>query len=114
MNGNVKEIESIRSSKLFILIAVYIFLVLQKRKHDFTQRESGIDYSFHPKNQNKRGYLTAQNRNIKQGDLIVLEVNHSFKKYEVEEIDYYSSPSDMWTASLIDLSYSCWLILKLL
>jgi hypothetical protein len=114
MEKHVEDAESIKLSKFFILITVYIFLILQKRKHDFTQRKPGIDYSFELINQNKGGYLTGQNRNIKPGDLIILRVNHSFKKYEVEEIDYYSSPNDMWIARLVNFSCTTRLMWQLL
>ena len=114
MDGNAEDIKSIKLTVLLVLIVECIFPSLQKRKHDFTQREAGLDYAFDPENHYKGGYLTGQNKNIKQGDLIILKVNQRFKKYEVEEIDYYSSPRDMWTAKLIDLSCLCWLIPKLL
>jgi len=44
--------------------------------------------------------MTAQCKGVKRGDWIILEDNGRSYRYQVEQIDYYSEPSDMWIALL--------------
>ncbi|MDF5728082.1 MAG: hypothetical protein PUP92_08585 [Rhizonema sp. PD38] len=73
----------------------------QKNKtHDYTRLVCGRDYVFEPIDNQTRGYMTGQGRGIKSGDYIIFQNGSSACKYQVEEIDYYSEPPDMWMALL--------------
>ncbi len=73
----------------------------QKNKtHDYTRLVCGRDYVFEPTENQTRGYMTGQGRGIKSGDYIILQNGFGACIYQVEEIDYYSDPPDMWMALL--------------
>ncbi len=57
---------------------------------------AGQDYVFELAEEDKKAYITGQGRGIKPGDSIILDDDAG--KYQVEKIDYYSNPSDMWIA----------------
>ncbi|MEO1378154.1 MAG: hypothetical protein AAFW70_28550, partial [Cyanobacteria bacterium J06635_10] len=59
----------------------------------------GSDYVFEvaPEDVTK-AYMTARSTGVKLGDYIVLQIGSESKQYQVEQIDYYSNPSDMWMA----------------
>ena len=73
---------------------------IRKKKHNFTQYDAGVDYIFEPAKADGLGYLISQGRSIKCGDYIVLGDSAKPHQYQVEEIDYYANPSDMWIAAL--------------
>jgi MioC protein len=68
--------------------------------HDYSPYVAGTDYVFESSDNGMTGYMTAQGKGIKPGDYIILQKGSKFYKYQVEQIDYYSNPSDMWMASL--------------
>lgn len=69
--------------------------------YDYTDCISGRDYIFEVLDDDStRGYMSARWRNIKCDDCIILATPSGIEKYQVEEIDYYSEPSDMWIALL--------------
>ncbi len=70
------------------------------RTYDFTGYVCGRDYVFEPTDDQKKGYMTAQCKGIKSGDYIILQSGSSSYQYQIEEIDYYSEPPDMWIALL--------------
>ncbi|MUG96766.1 hypothetical protein F7734_32270 [Scytonema sp. UIC 10036] len=73
----------------------------QKNKtHDYSQLVCGHDYVFEPMDNLTQGYMTGQGKGVKPGDCILLQIDSQIEKYQVEEIDYYSEPSDMWMALL--------------
>ncbi len=73
----------------------------QKNKtHDYSQLVCGHDYIFEPVDNLTQGYMTGQGKGVNCGDCIVLQIGSQVEKYQVEEIDYYSEPSDMWMALL--------------
>lgn len=49
-------------------------------------------------------YMTAYGSDVAPGDLIVLREGKATVTYWVKEIDYYSNPSDLWTALIV----RCW------
>ncbi|MCC5627943.1 hypothetical protein LC613_07260 [Nostoc sphaeroides CHAB 2801] len=74
-----------------------------KRKHkvhDYSQLVCGSDYVFERLNEGMLGYMTGIGKGIKPRDRIVLRQGCESSQYQVEEIDYYSDPSDMWIALL--------------
>lgn len=69
--------------------------------YDYSGCISGRDYVFEILDDDSTGaYMTARWKSIKRGDCIILANASSIEKYRVEEIDYYSEPSDMWVAFL--------------
>ncbi|MBN3893986.1 MAG: hypothetical protein HWQ41_01380 [Nostoc sp. NOS(2021)] len=73
----------------------------QKNKiHDYSQQVCGSDYVFERLNEGMIGYMTGIGKGIKPGDRIILQEGYESYQYQVEEIDYYSDPSDMWIALL--------------
>lgn len=76
-----------------------------KRKaktHDYRRYERGTNYVFESTDGGMNGYMTAQGNKIKPGEYLLLqdEDKKSSCLYQVEEIDYYANPSDMWIAKL--------------
>lgn len=70
------------------------------KTYDYTPYVSGRDYVFESVNDLKKGYMTGQGKGIKRGDYIILKNGSNYCRYQVEEIDYYSEPADMWIALL--------------
>ncbi|AKG24485.1 hypothetical protein [Calothrix sp. 336/3] len=66
--------------------------------YDCTEFVCGQDYVLETTDDGS--YITAQFRGVKAGDHIILNNGSGSQRYRVEEIDYYSEPSDMWTALL--------------
>lgn len=68
--------------------------------HDYSQLSWGSDYVFERLNQGMIGYLTGVGKGVKPCDRIILREGCESYQYQVEEVDYYSDPSDMWIALL--------------
>lgn len=81
------------------------FASFRKTKtHDYTRYQSGIDYAFDPADpEGSKAYMTAQGGGMQVGDYIVLQENGQQTRYQIERIDYYLDPSDMWIALLLKL-----------
>ncbi len=74
-------------------------LKLHKHKtHDFTECVSGTDYVFEIADNLTTAYMTARGKGVKPNDYIILQIGSEFCRYQIEQIDYYSSPADMWMA----------------
>ncbi|MCL6436086.1 MAG: hypothetical protein K6T90_18115 [Leptolyngbyaceae cyanobacterium HOT.MB2.61] len=74
----------------------------RQKTHDYTRYEQGVDYVFEAIEPNgAKGYLTCQGKGVKQGDYVILRQSDAIIRYRIERIDYYSSPSDMWIALLV-------------
>jgi MioC protein len=79
------------------------FFGTAKRKpktHNYTQFVWGEDYIFEPIDEGNGGYMTGYGRGIVRGDYVILSKENNAYHYQVEKIDYYSNPSDMWIALL--------------
>jgi hypothetical protein len=73
----------------------------QKNKiHDYSLLVRGKDYVFEPLYGGAGGYMTGIGKGVKPCDYIILQYNCKNYHYQVEEIDYYADPSDMWIALL--------------
>ncbi|MBE9005455.1 hypothetical protein IQ259_10455 [Fortiea sp. LEGE XX443] len=72
----------------------------QQKTHDYSQFIKGRDYVFEPLNQGLAGQMTGVGRGIKPRDYIILRRGSELSHYQVEEIDYYADPPDMWMALL--------------
>jgi hypothetical protein len=71
----------------------------KNRTYDYTDYVCGRDYVFEPiADKPDSYYMTSQSKGIKPGDRIILQNASTAGFYEVEEIEYYSEPSDMWMA----------------
>lgn len=70
------------------------------KTHDYTGQVSGQDYVFETIDDSTKGYMTAQGKGITVGDFITLQDGAEVYHYQVEQIEYYSNPSDMWTGVL--------------
>lgn len=70
------------------------------KTHDYRHLERGINYFFESLQEEMQGCMTGFGKGIKPGDYIILRQGGESYRYQVEEIDYYSDPSDMWMALL--------------
>lgn len=71
----------------------------QAKTHDYTNCKIGLDYAIDVID-DAQIQMTAQRRNVKVGDYILLKNDLLSASYKVTAIEYYSSPTDMWTAQL--------------
>ncbi|HEY9906866.1 MAG TPA: hypothetical protein V6D18_04580 [Thermosynechococcaceae cyanobacterium] len=69
----------------------------QARTHFYTNRLEGTDYVFERIEASDRAVMTAYGRRVRAQDYIIL----SDGRYQVDTIDYYANPSNLWTAMLI-------------
>ena len=81
-------------------------LKLHKHKtHDFTECVPGTDYVFEVAENRTTAYMTARGKGVKPDDYIVLQIFSESYRYQVEQIDYYSNPPDMWMALIKKVTY---------
>ncbi|MBW4559169.1 MAG: hypothetical protein KME59_25270 [Trichormus sp. ATA11-4-KO1] len=72
----------------------------QHKIHDYTRLVQGKDYVFELLDEGITGQMTGVGKGIKPCDYIILQHGCEIERYQVEEIDYYSDPPDMWIALL--------------
>lgn len=71
------------------------------RVYDYSRAIHGVDYVFdRVSEKDSGGYMTAQRGGVKVGDQILLTQDGVVNQYRIQELDYYSSPGDMWIALL--------------
>ena len=70
--------------------------------HDYRHQQRS-DYAFELIDQGSKGHMTGQGGRIKQGDRILLCQDGQTVSYQVQSVEYYSSPSDLWTALLVNV-----------
>ncbi|AOY84651.2 hypothetical protein BJP36_13070 [Moorena producens JHB] len=70
------------------------------KTHDYTGYQEGRDYFFDSIDQGTTGQMAGQGKGIQPGDYLILRHRSKDFRYRVDEIDYYSSPPDMWIALL--------------
>ncbi|MBE9038961.1 hypothetical protein [aff. Roholtiella sp. LEGE 12411] len=87
-------------NKLGLTTSPVIELKHQNKIHDYSQFVCGTDYIFEPIDGELEGYMTGQGKGIKPSDYIILRRGYQSYKYQVEGIDYYCDPPDMWMALL--------------
>ncbi len=68
--------------------------------HDYTQSTDGSDYILESLSEPLKACMTGFGKDIKPSDYIILRQGCESCYYQVEEIDYYADPSDMWIALL--------------
>ncbi len=80
---------------------------MKRKTFDYANPRDGTPYFIemtdHDPSQ-ESAYMTAYGRNVEPGDLIVLREGKATVNYWVKEIEYYSNPSDLWTALIV----RCW------
>ncbi|MFP4103344.1 hypothetical protein [Coleofasciculus sp.] len=60
-----------------------------RHNHVFVAKDGGI-----------RAYMTEQGQGVEPGDYLILQKGSTSNRYQVDKINYYSSPPDMWIALL--------------
>ncbi|MEB3337151.1 MAG: hypothetical protein VKJ46_06810 [Leptolyngbyaceae bacterium] len=70
-----------------------------RKTHNYTQSIPGKDYVFEWIDPIS-GRITGQGRGVRQRDYLVLKHDNTPICYQVEAIDYYADPADMWCALL--------------
>lgn len=84
-----------------VLVSSPVNQLKQKHKiHNYSQQVWGTNYVFERLNEGILGHMTGVGKGIKPGDCILIKKGCESYQYQVEEIDYYSDPSDMWIALL--------------
>jgi hypothetical protein len=73
--------------------------------HDYTHQVRD-SYVFEPIDNYAKGNMTAYGKGVKIGDRIILEDAGDTYTYQVEQIDYYLAPPDMWIALLGRVTHS--------
>ena len=72
----------------------------RQKTHDYTKLTWGTDYEFELLENNRQAQMTAQGKGVKPGDRIILKNNTFTETYRIEDVEYYSNPSDMWIGLL--------------
>jgi MioC protein len=72
----------------------------RRTTHNYTRQRQSADYFFEGTEQGLEAYMTGQGRGIKPGDYILLGNATKPEHYQVEKVDYYACPSDLWIALL--------------
>jgi MioC protein len=100
---NEYAIHSRRANWINWLSRISIAKPKPTRIYDYSQAVPGVDYVFDKLSEkDSSGYMTSQKSGVKQGEQILLTQNGTTRKYQIQELDYYSSPSDMWIALLTE------------
>ena len=68
--------------------------------HDYTHHQPS-EYALEFIAEDSKYHMTGQGMGICQGDRILLCQDGQTTRYQVQAIEYYASPSDLWTALLI-------------
>jgi hypothetical protein len=74
------------------------------RIHDFSQQPPNT-FAFEQIDKNQ-SCMTGQGRDLRCGDYILLSFGQQLRPYQIQDIDYYSSPSDTWIALLLEADLS--------
>lgn len=94
---------SINLNVFFLSLRDFILDKLKQHKsktHDFTECVPGTDYVFEVAENLTTAYMTARGKGVKADDYIILQIDSKPCLYQIQKIDYYSNPSDMWMALL--------------
>lgn len=78
-------------SRLFKRNNVHCFDISDRNSHFFLEKRSDAP---------GRHYMTAHKGDVEARDLIKIEHHSEIETYIIEDIDFYSNPSDMWIARL--------------
>ncbi len=78
---------------------------MKNKTHDYSKLVWGSDYVFDRLHKGMGGYMTGIGKAIKLGDYILLRHGCQVYQYQVEEIDYYLHPPDIYIALLNNPRY---------
>jgi hypothetical protein len=70
------------------------------KTHLYTRHVSGEHYVIEPV-EGDRFSITAYGRGVKSGDYLLLTQNSQLVRYQIEQVDYYSNPPDLWNGLLV-------------
>jgi hypothetical protein len=68
--------------------------------HDYSHYKWGRDYVFESLEGSKQGYLKGYGGNIQRGDHLILRNGLETIRYQVDEIEHYVDPPNLWIALL--------------
>lgn len=104
MSTNISGVKKI-SLMLRSLINHYLDPKLkgEPRTHDFTKYVCGEDYIWEAGEAPQQAYMTGTGENIRRGDYIILNRQSQLYRYQIQSIDYYANPDDMWIAALKEI-----------
>lgn len=68
--------------------------------HDYSQARGGADYLFEEVGGENLAYMTGHGKDIAEGDYLRLKQKGQTVTYQVQAIDYYALPEEMWIAAL--------------
>lgn len=69
------------------------------KTHDYTKPRWGHDYTFSPVNGGLKGELMGWGMGIEAGDYLIIRNGDGSSRYQVDEIEYFADPKDMWKAT---------------
>ncbi|HAG84503.1 MAG TPA: hypothetical protein DCL61_25945 [Cyanobacteria bacterium UBA12227] len=72
----------------------------ENKIHYCTVSDEIYDHIFAPKEGGIKAYMTGQGQGIECGDYLILKEKSNGERYQVDKINYYSNPPDMWIALL--------------
>jgi hypothetical protein len=70
------------------------------KTHRYIRQVSGEHYAIEAV-EGDRFSMTAYGEGIKPGDYLLLTENSQIVRYQIEQIDYYADPPDLWVGLLI-------------
>ena len=73
----------------------------QPQTHNYTLRYWGHDYTFDPIDGGQRAHMMGWGRGIQAGDYLIIQNGQDTTRYQIDSIEYYSDPPDMWSAQAI-------------
>lgn len=79
----------------------------QARKHKthwYHQEHLGTEFFIETSADSAVSYMTAQGPAVRPGDYIDIASSDGHLKFQVDKIEYYSDPADMWMAQLYPLA----------
>ncbi|MEQ9000142.1 MAG: hypothetical protein RID53_26975 [Coleofasciculus sp. B1-GNL1-01] len=72
----------------------------QQKTHHYKVSNERHNHVFVAKDGGIRAYMTEQGQGVEPGDYLILQRGSTSNRYQVDKINYYASPPDMWIALL--------------
>jgi len=72
----------------------------RKKTHHYKVSNERHNHVFVAKDGGIRAYMTEQGQGVEPGDYLILQRGSTSNRYQVDKINYYASPPDMWIAQL--------------
>ncbi|WP_299486951.1 hypothetical protein [Acaryochloris sp. IP29b_bin.137] len=74
------------------------------KTHRYDQGQLGTEFFLETSTDSSVSYMTAQGPAVRPGDYIDIASPEGHLKFQVDEVEYYSDPADMWMAQLYPLT----------